>query len=76
VSYDVDDYYGDLKGARERLCRAQTHAPSADVLILQAALDNIDLVAMDLPQWSRFDQPHAPRDITRRVPGSDEEGER
>lgn len=65
-----DRYYLDLKGARERLCRAQTFAPSSgDRLILQAALDNIDLVGMELPQWSRFDQPMAPRDVTRKETG-------
>ena len=67
TDYTGDAYYLDLKGAQERLCRAQTHAPSADRLILQQAIDSIRLVAMDLSQWSRHDQPLAPRDITRRL---------
>lgn len=62
---DRDQLYLDLKGARERLCRAQTNASSADRLILGVAIERIDLVGMDLPQWSRFDQPACPRDVTR-----------
>ena len=50
-----DRLYLDLKGARERLCRAQTGLEATDSLILQGAINRIDLVACDLPQWSRFD---------------------
>ncbi len=50
---EQDRYYLDLKSARERLCRAQTFAPAGDREILQGAVDRIDLVATDLPQWSR-----------------------
>lgn len=52
---EADRYYLDLKGARERLCRAQTFAPGTDRDTLQGAIDRIDLVATDLPQWSRYD---------------------
>jgi pyruvate-formate lyase-activating enzyme len=51
----TDRFYLDLKGARERLCRAQTELNPADSGILQGAIDRIDLVACDLPQWSRHD---------------------
>lgn len=61
----TDRYYLDLKGARERLCRAQVTALSPDKAILQEAIRCIDLVGMDLPQWSEHDQPDAPRDVTR-----------
>ena len=51
-----DRLYLDLKGARERLCRAQTGLNPTDSGILQGAIDRIDLVAAaDLPQWSRYD---------------------
>jgi hypothetical protein len=52
---EQDRYYLDLKGARERLCHAQTFAPAGDREILQGAIDRIDLVATDLPQWSHYD---------------------
>ncbi|MEU4590057.1 hypothetical protein [Micromonospora aurantiaca (nom. illeg.)] len=52
---DQDRFYLDLKGARERLCRAQTGLNPTDSAILQGAIDRIDLVACDLPQWSRHD---------------------
>lgn len=53
---DADDRtYLDLKGARERLCRAQTGINPTDSALLQGAIDRIDLVACDLPQWSRRD---------------------
>lgn len=52
---DQDRLYLDLKGARERLCRAQTGLNPTDSAILQGAIDRIDLVACDLPQWSRHD---------------------
>ncbi|MEU7170208.1 hypothetical protein ABZ949_01800 [Micromonospora tulbaghiae] len=52
---DKDRLYLDLKGARERLCRAQTGMNPTDSAILQGAIDRIDLVGCDLPQWSRHD---------------------
>lgn len=52
---DRDRLYLDLKGARERLCRAQTGLNPTDSAILGGAIDRIDLVACDLPQWSRHD---------------------
>lgn len=54
----LDRYYLDLKGARERLCRAQTTADPVDSATLQGAIDRIDLVATDLLQWSRYDGAH------------------
>lgn len=53
----VDDFYLDLHGARERLCRAQTFAKPYHSRVLQGALDSVDAVGSTLPQWSRFDQP-------------------
>lgn len=47
-----DRLYLDLKGARERLCRAQVSLDPTDAWILQGALDRIDLVARDLPDPS------------------------
>lgn len=44
MSDDEDRLYLDLKGARERLCRAQTHVDPTDSGILQGAIDRIDLV--------------------------------
>ena len=57
--YDTDRLYLDLRGARERLCRAQTHVPHHWISDLQVALDEIDLAGSALcpEQWSRFDQP-------------------
>lgn len=54
-----DRLYLDLKGARERLCRAQTVAPRWWTSDLQQALDIIDQAGSALApaQWSRFDQP-------------------
>lgn len=57
-----DRVYLDLKGARERLCRAQTHVPPHWRNDLQVALDRIDVVgsAVCADRWSRFDQPEYP----------------
>lgn len=54
-----DRLYLDLKGARERLCRAQMHVPPHWRIDLQAALDHIDMVgsAVVPDQWSKHDQP-------------------
>ena len=58
-SYDNDRLYLDLLGARERLCRAQTHVPRHWKSDLQVALDHIDEAGSALcpTVWSRFDQP-------------------
>jgi hypothetical protein len=52
---EQDRLYLDLKGARERLCRAQTGMEPEDAALLQGAIARIDLVGADLPQWSRYD---------------------
>lgn len=55
---DTDTLYLRLKGAREKLCVAQTLAPRAwQSDVLGGAIDAIDRVGAELPQWSRFDQP-------------------
>lgn len=61
--YTEDDLYLKLKGARERLCVAQTAlgqgvgpGPRASSA-LQEALDRIDQVGAFLPQWSKCDMP-------------------
>lgn len=57
---DTDTLYLRLKGARERLCVAQTLAPRAwQSEVLGGAIVAIDRVGAELPQWSRFDQPLA-----------------
>ena len=55
----ADRLYLDLKGARERLCRAQMVVPAHWRSDLQAALDHVDEAGSALcpRQWSRFDQP-------------------
>lgn len=60
----ADRLYLDLKGARERLCRAQMAVPAHWRSDLQAALDHIDLTgsAVCPEQWSRFDQPQEATD--------------
>jgi hypothetical protein len=52
---EQDQLYLDLKGARERLCRAQGSLNPTEAGIIQGALARIDLVGCDLPQWSRHD---------------------
>lgn len=56
-NYDNDRLYLDLLGARERLCRAQTHVPRHWKSDLQVALDHIDEAGSALcpTVWSRFD---------------------
>lgn len=63
---EYEGLYGDLKGARERLCRAQTHVPAHWRSDLQTALDIVDLAGSSLcpQQWSRFDQPEYAEDVT------------
>lgn len=55
----LDRLYLDLKGARERLCRAQMLVPRHWSSDLQAALDHIDLCGSAVVPhvWSKFDQP-------------------
>lgn len=59
---DQDRLYLDLKGARERLCRAQHHVPAYWRSDLQAALNHVDQAGSALcpTQWSRHDQPEYP----------------
>jgi hypothetical protein len=56
---DDDQPYLDLKGARERLCRAQMHVPGHWISDLDTVIRIIDEVgsAVCPVQWSRFDQP-------------------
>ena len=56
---EQDRLYLDLKGARERLCRAQQAAPQWWSSDLQQALNIVDEAGTALcpQQWSRFDQP-------------------
>lgn len=57
-----DEMYLDLKGARERLCRAQVRLnTSAHREALGRAISEIDRVGVYwCPQWSRFDLPTVP----------------
>lgn len=58
ISTDDDRLYLDLKGARERLCRAQTSVEhEAHREWLQSAIDRIDSIGAFLPPWSKFDLP-------------------
>jgi phenylalanyl-tRNA synthetase beta subunit len=61
MSDEQDRLHLDLKGARERLCRAQVHVPSYWRNDLQEALDIIDNVGSSTcAQWSIHDQPEYP----------------
>ncbi len=55
----TDRLYLDLKGARERLCRAQVNVPRHWVSDLQQALKIIDQCGSSVApqQWSKHDQP-------------------
>lgn len=55
----LDRLYLDLKGARERLCRAQVNLPAHWRSDLDSAVAIIDNVGSSLcpGQWSTFDQP-------------------
>lgn len=59
-----DRLYLDLKGARERLCRAQTseRMNAFHREWLQGALDLIDTLGVWYcpQQWSKFDEPPVP----------------
>lgn len=57
-----DELYLNLKGARERLCRAQGLLPrdpawEGQRTALGAAITHIDRVGVFLPQWSKYDEP-------------------
>lgn len=55
-----DALYLKLHGARESLCLAQMHCiDPVDTAALGKAVDAIDFVGSQLPQWSRFDRPPA-----------------
>lgn len=64
--YDAtDELYLRLKGAREKLCQAQTLLPEVanrhHRRALGFAIREIDRVAVfHCPQWSRFDVPEMP----------------
>lgn len=56
-----DRVYLALKGARERLCRVQVDlVDEVDRAAIGKAIDGIDYVGVQLPQWSRFDGPDVP----------------
>lgn len=60
-----DELYLRLKGAREKLCRAQVLLPevarNSHGKALGRAIREIDRVAVfHCPQWSRFDVPEMP----------------
>lgn len=63
----ASDMYLDLKGARERLCRAQTHMVPAHRLQVQIALDTIDRLGVFYApqQWSKYDEPPTPGEDDR-----------
>lgn len=56
---DEDRLYLDLKGALERLCRAQTHLPSHWRSDAQNAINIVQEIgsAVCPDQWSKYDQP-------------------
>lgn len=63
VPNDLPDLlYLDLKGARERLCRAQTNVPAHWRSDLQAAIGMIDQCGSSVAPdyWSKHDQPEYP----------------
>lgn len=65
--YDEDRLYLDLHGAREFLCRAQTHVPEHWIDTLQVALDAIDMCGSSVvPKvWSKDAQPEYPKAAVR-----------
>lgn len=66
----TDELYLRLKGAREKLCRAQVLcADDTDRAALGKACDAIDYVGSQLPQWSKFDLPE-PVPASREVRGA------
>ena len=59
---EPDAAYLNLKGARERLCRAQMHVPDHWRRSLDEAVHLIDEVGSSIApaQWSVYDQPEYP----------------
>lgn len=53
LTMSPDAIYGQLKVAREALCRVQPHLDAVDIDLIQAALDRIALVERDLPAGGR-----------------------
>jgi hypothetical protein len=65
AEYDDDRLYLDLKGARERLCRASVHVPAHWQSDLSQAIRIIDNVGSSLaPIWSKDNQPEYPEPKT------------
>lgn len=60
--HDDDRMYLDLKGALERLCRAQAFVPSHWRSDVQTAIDIVKLVGSSVcpDAWSEHDQPEYP----------------
>ncbi len=70
-AYDGDRLYLDLKGARERLCRASVHIPAHWRSDVSQAVRIIDEVGSSLVSiWSKDNQPEYPgaKDVTGYVP--------
>ena len=64
VHSDVSDrLYPDLKGALERLCRAQTNLPAHWRSDAQNAINIVQEIgsAVCPDQWSKYDQPEYPK---------------
>jgi hypothetical protein len=63
---------GELRSARENLCRAQTAdrgLSREDIDLLSTAINRIDLVGMNLPGWSKRDRPNALWDLNADTDG-------
>ena len=57
-----DRLYLDLKGALERLCRAQTTLPAHWRSDAQNAINIVQEIGSAVcPQWSKYDQPGYPK---------------
>lgn len=57
--------YLDLKGALERLCRAQTHMPAWWRSDAQQAIVIVQMIGSAVcPGWSKYDQPEYPPEAT------------
>lgn len=71
IEVKKNELYLKLKGAREKLCVAQMHViDPTDSDALGKAIDAIDYVGSQLPQWSRFDHPPVPEsNEVREAPG-------
>ncbi len=59
---DADRLYLDLKGALERLCRAQTHLPAHWRSDAQQAISIVQEISSAVcpDAWSEYDQPEYP----------------